>query len=178
MFEYLYKVRYLSVVAIICSIIGSLFMFVIGAVKTFSAIWFFSPEDIEIGRGDYTTKLLVQSVDAFLFGLILLIFSFGVYNLFIKRMTPSQQERAFWLDVRSIGHLKNTLAEVIIIILFVKFLELVLSDIPNLTWESLILPISIGILAAALKLLDLRHDAVDVARTEGDAGGAEPPVQR
>jgi len=47
------------------------------------------------------------------------------------------------------------LGEVIVIILFVKFLEMILINLNNLSWEILILPISILLLALALKFLDL-----------------------
>jgi uncharacterized membrane protein YqhA len=52
--------------------------------------------------------------------------------------------------------LKNTLAEVIIIILFVNFLEIALLNLKSLTWELFILPGSILLLALSLKFLDLR----------------------
>lgn len=168
MFEFLYRFRYLSLVAVICSFAASILMFVMGAVKTFKAGTYYllgfptpAPDLQAIGKADLTTKLLVQSVDAFLFGLVLMIFSFGIYNLFVERISRTQQKSSFWLSIRSVGHLKSTLAELIIIILFVKFLELVLIDVRSLTWESLILPVAIGLLAAAMKLLDLRSD-VDV----------------
>ena len=45
----------------------------------------------------------------------------------------------------------------IVIILFVKFLELVLLSPSHLPWEALSLPLSILALSAGLKLLDLGH---------------------
>ncbi|NMS24028.1 YqhA family protein, partial [Vibrio parahaemolyticus] len=53
------------------------------------------------------------------------------------------------------GHLKNILAEVIIVILFVKFLELVLINFDSLDWTILTLPISILVLSLGLKFLGL-----------------------
>jgi uncharacterized membrane protein YqhA len=57
----------------------------------------------------------------------------------------------------NISALKSVLAEVIIIILFVKFLEVALSNLHKLTWEILALPIAILLLSLALKLLDLKE---------------------
>ncbi len=165
-FRALYRMRYISMVAVICAFAGSALMFVVGAVKTVTAIAYYL-FNIDLGvelstgaaKGDLTQKLLVQSVDSFLFAMVMMIFSFGVYNLFIKPTRRPAEHRPFWFNMRSVGHLKHTLAELIIIILFVKFLEIVLLDLRNLTWETLILPIGIGFLAVALKLLDLRHEA-------------------
>lgn len=61
-----------------------------------------------------------------------------------------------WIQIPSISHLRNVLAEVIIIILFVKFLETFLVRIDRLEWEILTLPTSILLLALALKFLGLR----------------------
>ncbi len=180
MFDYLYKFRYVSLIAVVCSFVGSILMFVQGAVKTFNAVafYFFDVTDAISGastaaKGDLTSKLLVQSVDAFLFGLILMIFSFGGYNLFIERIAWTDHKTAFWLNMRSVGHLKSTLAELIVIILFVKFLELVLLEEISLFWESLTLPIAIGILALALKLLNLRSDAEVMSAEPSAADPAE-----
>ena len=168
--------RYISIVAVICSFIGSALMFLMGAVKTVKALAYYLL-DLDLGihtapgsiKSDLTQKLLVQSVDSFLFAMVMMIFSFGVYNLFIKPTSRPAQHRPFWFNMRSVGHLKNTLAELIIIILFVKFLELVLLDLQNLTWETLILPVGIGCLAVALKLLDLRHETDVMMAESGDA---------
>ena len=168
MFKFLYSSRYLALVAVICSFAAAILMFIMGAVKTFKAASHYftglpapAPALEGIGKADMTTKFLVQSVDAFLFALVLLIFALGTYNLFVKPLPRAERRGSFWLSIRSIGHLKSSLAELIIIILFVKFLELVLIDVQALSWEALILPVSIGLLAGAMKLLDLRHD-VDV----------------
>lgn len=58
-------------------------------------------------------------------------------------------------------HEKNVLAEVIVIILFVKFLEVVFVNINNLKWEIAILPVSILLLALGLKSLSLNKVEID-----------------
>lgn len=57
-----------------------------------------------------------------------------------------------WINITTISDLKAILAEVII----VKFLEVILLSLDNLTWPVLILPISIALLASGLKILGLR----------------------
>lgn len=63
-----------------------------------------------------------------------------------------------WIRTPNIGHLKNVLAEVIIVILFVKFLEVVLVNINNLSWDIMVLPISILLLSLGLKFLGLGQE--------------------
>lgn len=56
------------------------------------------------------------------------------------------------------GASEKILAEVIIIILFVIFLELVIENIHNLKWEFLIIPVSVILLGVGLKVLKLDEE--------------------
>lgn len=154
--------RYLSWVAIICSLAGSFLMFVIGALKTYSAfvaVFFSEVSTVNLAHleeGDIATTYLIKSLDAFLIAFVLFIFSYGIYSLFISsKHRPGDSSVLGWINIPSISHLKNVLAEVIIIILFVKFLETVLVSIEQFEWEILTLPLSILLLALSLKFLDL-----------------------
>jgi len=159
----LYSFRYVSWIAIVCSLTGSLVMFFVGALKTYKAIGTMVfgriPHEslIQLKKADVTTSYLIKSLDAFLIALVLLIFAYGVYGLFISKHSDIDESGTLkWISIPSLAHLKNTLAEVIIIILFVKFLEVALLNLKNLTWELFVLPGSILLLALSLKFLDLR----------------------
>ncbi len=159
----LFSIRYVSWIAILCSITGSLLMFLIGALKTYKAIAIFLFGEIpheslsSLKPVDVTTAYLIKSLDAFLIALVLLIFSYGVYSLFISKHSDIDKSGALkWIRIPSIAHLKNILAEVIIVILFVKFLEVALLNLDNLSWKLLVLPGSILLLALSLKFLGLR----------------------
>ena len=159
----LFSIRYISWVAIVCSITGSLLMFYVGALKTYKAVAtiFFGriPHESlsQLKPANVTTAYLIKSLDAFLIAFVLMIFAFGVYSLFISKHSDIDETGALkWIRIPSLAHLKNTLAEVIIIILFVNFLEVVLLNLKNLTWELFVLPGSILLLALSLKFLDLR----------------------
>ena len=159
----LFSIRYISWVAIVCSITGSLLMFYVGALKTYKAVAtiFFGriPHESlsQLKPANVTTAYLIKSLDAFLIAFVLMIFAFGVYSLFISKHSDIDESGALkWIRIPSLAHLKNTLAEVIIVVLFVKFLEVALLNLGNLTWELLVLPGSILLLALSLKFLDLR----------------------
>jgi len=83
------------------------------------------------------------------------MFAIGIYKLFIDSEAHEKHTMLVWIKISNINQLKKVLAEVIIVILFVKFLETVIVNIDSMTWELLILPIAILLLAAGLKLLDL-----------------------
>jgi uncharacterized membrane protein YqhA len=157
------RFRHVSWIAIICSLFGSMLMFTIGAMKTyhaFSVLFLGAVPKSEfdgLASADIATTYLIMSLDAFLIALVLFIFAYGIYSLFINNYKEmGDNDVLSWIDMPSISHLKSVLAEVIIVILFVKFLEIALINIQYLTWTILVLPSSILMLAISLKLLNLK----------------------
>jgi uncharacterized membrane protein YqhA len=91
---------------------------------------------------------VVESVDAFLISLAMVIFGVGVYKLFVGKLDlPSGV-----LRVESLEHLKKMLMEVILVVLAVLFLRglLLFEDLP---WRLLIVPIAAGLFALAIRLV-------------------------
>ena len=157
-----------SWVAILSSLAGSLLMFVVGAKKTvlaFKYAFFVTPADekmAHLSTGDVATTYLIKSLDAFLIGFVLFLFAFGIYRLFLADENEAEKPLFCWIQLPTIGHLKQILAEVIVIILFVKFLEIVLVNLDTLDWPVLVLPAGILLLALGLKVMNLTdHDVGD-----------------
>ncbi|MCG2461444.1 YqhA family protein [Flavobacteriaceae bacterium F89] len=159
-----YIFRYISWIAIIFSLLGSLLLFITGALKTLNAVRVFFlgyiPEGKEhLHTADIGITYLIKSLDTFLIALVLFIFAHGIYTLFVSNTTNAKNNGVLnWIQTPNIGHLKNVLAEVIVIILFVKFLEVVFVNIDHLKWDLLILPISIILMAIGLKVLNLNKE--------------------
>ena len=157
--------RFISWIAIICSLFGSILLFISGAIKTyyvFIAMAFGKIENAGLAHLDsaeVATIYLIKSLDIFLIALVLFIFAHGVFTLFISDKKPKNKAVVLkWINTPNIGHLKNILGEVIVIILFVKFLEVIMLNITNIQWEILILPMSILMLALSLKFLRLGRE--------------------
>jgi len=158
-----YIFRYFSLIAIICSLIGSLLLFFVGAWKTYGAIKIVLFDYIPNGQEhlnpvDTATIYLMKALDTFLIALALFIFAYGVFTLFISNKNIVDNGVLKWIRAPNIGHLKNVLAEVIIIILFVIFLEVIVKNLDNLKWEFMIIPASVLLLALGLKFLRLDKD--------------------
>lgn len=137
-------------------------LFYIGAWKTYNAIkiMFFDylPVDNEaIHFTDNATIYMMKALDAFLIALALFIFAYGVYTLFVSNKSNAADSTGVlrWIHIPNIGHLKNILAELIIIILFVLFLELIIENVHDLKWSFLIIPVSVLLLGVGLKILRL-----------------------
>jgi uncharacterized membrane protein YqhA len=71
---------------------------------------------------------IIGAVDYYLIGLVLLIFSFGVYELFISEIDIARVESGFGsiLDIDNLDDLKNKILKVIIMVLIVTFFQVIL----------------------------------------------------
>lgn len=155
------RLRFLSIIAVAFSALGSLLMFLVGAEKTVKAlrIYFLGdqlttnpPPPPHLDSTDQAIIAIVESVDVFLIGIVLMIFALGVYYLFIREL-PAPPTRA-WLHVTSVEQLKKSLMEVILVVLSVMFLREMLYLGEAWTFESLAIPMGVALFAVALKLLD------------------------
>ena len=176
--------RLVTLVAVISSFAGSLLMFWLGFVNTWEA---FATQFSDAGGhmpADVLTVIhLIGALDRFLIAIVLMFFGYGVYVLFVRpEATPPQLGLPQWLHVESIGQLKQTLAEVIIIVLFVLFLRVALETFvtgaPSFNWRELlgflVLPVAIVLLAAGLKMAQLHPKPTP--RSPPAQGEAEAPV--
>lgn len=157
----LFQIRYISLVAVVSSLLGAFLMFVVGAVRTVQALLVFFGlraaefHELEVDLGLETTIRLVESLDSFLFGFVLLYFGFGMYSLFVIPDSGESEKRikvAPWLEVNSLGQMKRTLLEVIVVLLAVLFVKGVLTT-DEIPWTALVIPITIVSLALSLKLI-------------------------
>lgn len=156
----LYSARYLSILAVIGSIISSIALFLRGGMVIFESIRHFF---IDLSQGKVSPNYevmfeeLVSSVDIFLFALVLIIFGVGVYELFITKIDPIERKndtRPSWLRITSVDDLKSSLGKVILMVLIVAFFKHTL-ELSKDQWQPItLLYLSIGILliAAALYL--------------------------
>lgn len=160
--------RLSTATAIIASWLGAFLMFLLGIEHTIEAFSAFILRDpgskVDLPVGDATVVHLIGALDRFLIGVVLLYFGYGLYGLFVRPdQSPKELGLPEWLHVDSIGELKQTLAEVIIVILFVLYLRVALetfhADGLELSIEMaaklLVLPIAIALLAGSLKLAEL-----------------------
>ena len=81
------------------------------------------------GNKDDIIRSVVRMIDYFLVSCILLIFSFGIYELFISKIDQAVKEtRGKILNINSVDELKSKLMKMILVILVVKFFSLAYQD--------------------------------------------------
>ena len=83
----LWNVRYITVLAVILSIFSAFALIVLGSWNIIEAIIFYNPlfDDSIISNNDLLFKI-ISAIDLFLIGIVLLIFGFGIYELFVSEI--------------------------------------------------------------------------------------------
>jgi uncharacterized membrane protein YqhA len=136
------------------ALVGSLLMFVQGGVFLHEA-WHTILAEGDAVQKQVTVPVL-EAVDSFLFGIVLVIFAYGIAIGFVFTLPEGYGQRLpVWMKVGGVGQLKATLAEVVIVVLIVIFARIVVEANGHLQWSMLVLPASILMISAALRMIEL-----------------------
>ena len=164
--SFLLGLRTIMLIGSAGAIVGALLMFLQGARYLYHA-WhdFFSGQQVVVP--------VLEAVDAFLFGIVLVIFAYGIAIGFAFTLPEGYGRRLpNWMKVEGVGQLKATLAEVVIVVLIVIFARVVVEANGKFEWSMLVLPFSIFLIAAALRMIELGGAKGADAGEGSNAGGA------
>ena len=147
--KFLWNFRYITILAVILSILSAFTLIVIGSWDIIEAVIFYNPLlDASIGSNNELLFKLISAIDLFLIGIVLLIFGFGIYELFVSEIDFANAKFSeSTLKIRDLDQLKNKIIKVIIIVLIVKFFEKVLKFSENFTTPMDILYFGLSILS-------------------------------
>ena len=148
----LWSTRFIVLISVILSIISSIILFLLGGWDIIQAIIYKNPLlNNSIETNNELLFNIISSIDLFLIGIVLLIFGFGVYELFISEINFAKDKFAdSTLKINSLDQLKNKIIKVIIIVLIVKFFEKVLKLSHNFTTPKDLIFFSLSILAICI----------------------------
>jgi len=152
----LWRGRLITILAVVFGMIGAIVLFLVAsydivmvAKKTY--MFFFTnyhPENFHemlIGK-------IIGAVDLYLIAVVLLIFSFGIYELFISEIDDAEDSEVGdkILAIHSLDELKDKLGKVVVMVLIVGFFKRVMHMDFQTPLEMLYLAGSILALALAL----------------------------
>ena len=151
-----YRTKYIALIAVIGIFILSLVLFFVGLGKSIELIINFNfNEDAKHLKID-----IIGIADMFLFGMAMLILSFGTYKLFVGKITPNEKSSIpVWLkNINDFGKLKIIVAKIVVLVLILIFLELIIENFNNFIGGSLytllIIPIGVLLIALGLKIVE------------------------
>ena len=134
------------------AMVGALLMFLQGGVLLHEA-W-----HTVLAEGDAVQKQVtvpvLEAVDSFPFGIVLVIFAYGIAIGFVfaerVRRTTAALDEGRWR-----GAAQRHLAEVVIVVLIVIFARIAVEANGHLQWSMLVLPASILLISVALCMIAL-----------------------
>ena len=148
----------LAVVASVLLAVGTVFFVSVDVAYALGKIGFYaSPALTDSAQNALRLDILgdiVGIVDGYLLGAILVIFGFGLYELFIGNIAAVEQSPVAprLLQVRSIDDLKDKLGRVVLLILVVKFFQQALELKYQSPLDLMYLALGILVVGAALYL--------------------------
>ncbi|KAK4797125.1 hypothetical protein SAY86_029451 [Trapa natans] len=132
----IYGFRFMTLLGVLGSLMGSFLCFIKGC--TYVANSFM---DYALHR-DKVVFLLVEAIDVYLLGTVMLVFGMGLYELFVSNLDIAKslsaekggktsnlfglftlKERPKWLEIKSVNELKTKLGHVIVMLLLIGLFD-------------------------------------------------------
>lgn len=154
----LWRSRFFVILAVISSLLASMVLFIIGSLDVMDVLgktWnYYILGDHSYDLHAKAVGEIIGAIDLYLIAVVLFIFSFGIYELFISIVDEAESESGSKiLQIHSLDELKDKIAKVIIMVLIVRYFQMVLEMPFNGALEMLYLAISILGLSLALFFL-------------------------
>jgi uncharacterized membrane protein YqhA len=151
--------RLIVLLAVVASLVVSVGMFYVSTVDVIGLLGYIGeyaslhgPE--RVAERSRIVAHVVEAVDGYLLAAIMLIFSLGLYELFVARIEVAEGSElaSRLLLIRSLDDLKDRLAKVVLLILVVKFFEYALQLPFETPLDLLYLAVGTLLVSAALYL--------------------------
>ena len=157
----MWKTRLFVLFAVIFGLLGSIVLFIVASMDIFEVLKYtvdvylngLHPEKFH----EEIVSKIIGAVDLYLIAVVMLIFSFGIYELFISKIDAACNEEnencSTILAIHSLDQLKDKIAKVIIMVLIVNYFQRVLHTKYETPLELLYFALAITALAVGLYFL-------------------------
>lgn len=158
----LWRSRFVTLSAVIFGVVGGLLLFLVASIDIIKAVgitleYYTGADKIANFHGELLA-LIIGAVDFYLIGIVLLIFGFGIYELFVSEVDEATDSHVYnALRISSLDELKSKIIKVVIIVLVVFFFEKALEMKFTAPLDLLLLAVGIFLLALTTYFLH-KHD--------------------
>lgn len=157
----IWNFRFFALAPVIFGLLSAVQFFIIG---TFEIVAGFRLKfDFSDPEGETTTKIIsyvIGGIDYYLIGIVLLIFSFGIYELFISKIDIRFQHADIKiLQSETLEELKSKLVQVIVVALIVSLFKQTLSLQVSKASDLIYIALSILLISVSSFLLQLQYSA-------------------
>lgn len=154
----IWNFRFFILAPVIFSLLSALRLIMIGTIDIWAGLTLaLDPKDPEGEITIKTVAYIIGGVDYYLIGIVLLIFAFGIYELFISEIEIKYQDNSSILQSNSLEELKGKLVNVIVVALIVSLFKQMLSiEIGKLS-DIIYISMAILLISISQYLLHLSH---------------------
>jgi len=156
----LWSSRFMVILAVIFGLLGAIILFVVASVDIFTTASYVFNTYLTHAHPDHfhedVVGGIIGAVDLYLIGVVMLIFSFGLYELFISDIDVAKDEEGSEnkiLAIHSLDQLKDKISKVIVMVLVVGFFQKVAHTEYNGALDMLYFALSITAVAVGLYFL-------------------------
>jgi len=154
----LWNSRLFILLAVIFGMIGGIILFIVGSIDIYEiakhTVSVYMNHEHPADFHEQIVGTIIGAIDLYLIAVVLLLFSFGLYELFISKIDVAvEHETSSVLEIKNLDQLKDKLAKVIVMVLVVSFFKTVLHTTYDGPLEMLYFAGSILALAVGLHYL-------------------------
>ncbi|MDP3266177.1 MAG: YqhA family protein [Sulfuricurvum sp.] len=161
LFEHgLWSSRFIIILAVIFGLLGAVLLFAIASFDIYNTMIYvvntYATHAHPLHFHEEVVGGIIGAVDLYLIGVVMIIFSFGLYELFISDIDAAKDENGKenqLLAVHSLDQLKDKISKVIVMVLVVGFFQKVGHTVFTGALELLYLALSITAVAVGLYFL-------------------------
>ncbi len=156
----LWSTRFMVIFAVIFGLIGAVILFTVASIDILStANYVYTTYTTGAHPDRFHEDVvggIIGAVDLYLIGVVMLLFSFGLYELFISDIDPAKTDEgreSKILAIHSLDQLKDKISKVIVMVLVVGFFQKVGHIEYNNSLDMFYLALSITAIAVGLYFL-------------------------
>jgi len=160
----LWRSRFIVVLAVVFAVLGAIALFLVASADIWSMVietWnvFIHHAHPENFHENLIGKI-IGAIDLYLMAVVLLIFAFGIYELFVSEIDEAEGSEVgeSLLAIHSLDELKSKLGNVIVMVLIVSFFKKVIHMEFGTPLDMLYLAGSIFALALSLYFMHKAHE--------------------
>jgi len=152
--------RFMVLMAVIFGLVGAIILFIVASFDIYDTLKLVLDTYVNHHHPEHFHELVVGAiigaVDLYLIGVVMLLFSFGLYELFISDIDAAREDEGREnkiLSIHSLDQLKDKISKVIVMVLVVGFFKKVGLASYHTPLELLYLALSITAVAVGLYFL-------------------------
>ena len=155
---FIWNFRFFILAPVIFSLLSSLRFIIIGTIDIWSGLVYgLNGEDLGKENSLEVVSYIIGGIDYYLIGIVLLIFAFGIYELFISEIDIKHQDDSSILQTNSLEELKGKLVNVIVVALIVSLFKQMLNLEVKQVSDVLYISAAILLISISQYLLHLNH---------------------